>query len=85
MYEKLTRFFASHWGIILAGVVIGVLVPLLQYAGNPKNMSICMACFERDIAGARAHWERAAAQWKRSGLPHQLARTRALIGGLASE
>jgi hypothetical protein len=52
MSEKLTRFFASCWGIILAGAVIGVLAPLLQYAGNPKNMGICVACFERDIAGA---------------------------------
>jgi len=52
MSERLTRFFASRWGIILAGAVIGVLAPLLQYAGNPKNMGICVACFERDIAGA---------------------------------
>jgi len=52
MSERLTRFFASRWGIILAGAVIGVLAPLLQYAGNPANMGICVACFERDIAGA---------------------------------
>jgi len=52
MSERLTRFFASRWGIILAGVVIGVLAPLLQKLGNPPNMGICVACFERDIAGA---------------------------------
>jgi YedE family putative selenium metabolism protein len=52
MSEKLTRFFASRWGIILAGAVIGVLAPLLQYLGNPPNMGVCVACFERDIAGA---------------------------------
>ncbi|MGA9351231.1 MAG: YedE family putative selenium transporter [Anaerolineae bacterium] len=52
MSEKLTRFFASRWGIVLAGAVIGVLAPLLQKAGNPPNMGICVACFERDIAGA---------------------------------
>jgi hypothetical protein len=52
MSEKLTRFFASRWGIILAGAVIGALAPLLQKAGNPPNMGICVACFERDIAGA---------------------------------
>jgi YedE family putative selenium metabolism protein len=52
MSERFTRFFASRWGIILAGAVIGVLAPLLQYAGNPANMGICVACFERDIAGA---------------------------------
>jgi YedE family putative selenium metabolism protein len=52
MSEKFTRFFASRQGIVLAGAVIGVLAPLLQKAGNPKNMGICVACFERDIAGA---------------------------------
>ena len=52
MSERLTRFFASRWGIILAGAVIGLLAPLLQKLGNPPNMGICVACFERDIAGA---------------------------------
>lgn len=52
MSDRLTRFFASRWGIILAGAVIGVLAPLLQKLGNPPNMGICVACFERDIAGA---------------------------------
>jgi len=52
MSERLTRFFASRWGIILAGTAIGILAPLLQAAGNPPNMGICVACFERDIAGA---------------------------------
>ena len=52
MSKRFTRFFASRWGIILAGAVIGVLAPLLQKAGNPANMGICVACFERDIAGA---------------------------------
>ncbi len=50
--ERLTRFFASRWGIILAGALIGVLAPLLQKLGNPPNMGVCVACFERDIAGA---------------------------------
>ncbi len=52
MLERLTKFFASRWGIILAGAVIGVLGPTLQKLGNPPNMGICVACFERDIAGA---------------------------------
>jgi YedE family putative selenium metabolism protein len=34
------------------GIFIGILAPLLQYLGNPANMGICVACFERDIAGA---------------------------------
>lgn len=50
--ERITKFFASRWGIILVGAVIGVLGPLLQKLGNPPNMGICVACFERDIAGA---------------------------------
>ncbi|MBM3187493.1 MAG: YedE-related selenium metabolism membrane protein [Chloroflexi bacterium] len=52
MRERATRFFASRWGIILAGALIGLLAPLLQRLGNPPNMGICVACFERDIAGA---------------------------------
>ncbi|MBN1994093.1 MAG: YedE-related selenium metabolism membrane protein [Anaerolineae bacterium] len=52
MSERLTRFFASRWGIILTGVIIGILASLLQKLGNPPNMGICVACFERDIAGA---------------------------------
>jgi YedE family putative selenium metabolism protein len=50
--ERFIRFFASRWGIVLAGAVTGVLAPLLQKLGNPPNMGICVACFERDIAGA---------------------------------
>jgi len=50
--SSLTAFFASRWGIISAGVFIGVLVPILQHLGNPSNMGICVACMERDIAGA---------------------------------
>ncbi len=49
--SRLNSFFASRWGIIFAGAVIGVLASLLVYWGNPKNMGICVACFERDIAG----------------------------------
>ncbi len=63
--EKLTRFFASRWGIIVAGAIIGVLAPLLQNAGNPKNMGICVACFERDIAGALGLHRAAVVQYVR--------------------
>jgi hypothetical protein len=44
--------FSSRMGIIIVGAVIGILAALLQYFGNPANMGICVACFERDIAGA---------------------------------
>jgi len=46
------RFFASRWGVIATGIFIGVLAPVLVKAGNPGNMGICVACFNRDIAGA---------------------------------
>jgi len=46
------NIFATRWGIIGVGALIGVLAPLLQKMGNPGNMGICVACFERDIAGA---------------------------------
>jgi len=46
------NIFASRTGIITVGSVIGILATLLQTFGNPPNMGICVACFERDIAGA---------------------------------
>lgn len=45
-------FFATRKGIIAVGALIGILAPILQRLGNPKNMGICVACMERDIAGA---------------------------------
>lgn len=36
----------------IAGAVIGVLAVILVKLGNPPNMGFCIACFERDIAGA---------------------------------
>jgi len=46
------NLFAARWGIIGVGAVIGILATLLQKFGNPPNMGVCVACFERDIAGA---------------------------------
>lgn len=46
------NIFATKWGIIGVGAFIGVFAPLLQKLGNPGNMGICVACFERDISGA---------------------------------
>jgi YedE family putative selenium metabolism protein len=48
----LKNIFANRWGIISVGAFIGVLAAILQKLGNPGNMGICVACFERDIAGA---------------------------------
>jgi len=44
--------FSTRAGIIVVGALIGVGAALLQFFGNPPNMGICVACFERDIAGA---------------------------------
>ena len=38
--------------VIISGLVIGVIAAVLVKLGNPGNMGICVACFERDIAGA---------------------------------
>ena len=46
------NIFSTRMGIISVGTLIGVFAALLQYWGNPGNMGICVACFERDIAGA---------------------------------
>ena len=50
--SSLINFFASRRGIVSAGIFIGVFAPILQKLGNPANMGICVACMERDIAGA---------------------------------
>ena len=36
----------------ITGIVLGLVGGLLALLGNPENMGICVACFERDIAGA---------------------------------
>ena len=46
------NIFATRSGIIAVGGCIGILAAVLQKLGNPGNMGICVACFERDIAGA---------------------------------
>jgi YedE family putative selenium metabolism protein len=46
------NIFSSRSGIIIVGAVIGIGAAVLQYLGNPPNMGICVACMERDIAGA---------------------------------
>jgi YedE family putative selenium metabolism protein len=65
MSERLTRLFASRQGIVLAGAVMGILAPLLERLGNPPNMGVCVACFERDIAGALGLHRSAVVQYLR--------------------
>ena len=61
----LRNFFATKWGIISVGAFIGVFAPLLQKWGNPGNMGICVACFERDISGALGLHRAAVVQYMR--------------------
>ena len=49
---QLKNYLSTRGGIIGVGGFIGVIAALLQKLGNPGNMGICVACFERDIAGA---------------------------------
>lgn len=59
------NIFATTQGVIGVGLVIGLLAPLLQHLGNPGNMGICVACFERDIAGALGLHRAAVVQYLR--------------------
>jgi hypothetical protein len=62
---NMKNILASRWGIIVVGALIGILATLLQKLGNPANMGICVACFERDIAGAIGLHRAAVVQYMR--------------------
>lgn len=49
---KKENFFKKYWLVLLTGFLVGVAALVLQKLGNPGNMGFCIACFERDIAGA---------------------------------
>lgn len=42
----------QKWGVIIAGVIVGLVAICLSVFGNPANMAFCIACFIRDTAGA---------------------------------
>lgn len=65
MGKGIKNIFATRWGVILVGVIIGILAPVLQKLGNPGNMGICVACFNRDIAGALGMHRAAVVQYMR--------------------
>ncbi len=62
---RVKNVLATRWGIIAVGALIGILAPVLQKMGNPGNMGICVACFERDIAGAIGIHRAAVVQYMR--------------------
>lgn len=63
--SQFKNFFSTKWGIISVGAFIGLLAPILQKLGNPANMGICVACFNRDIAGAVGLHRAAVVQYMR--------------------
>jgi len=63
--SKFVQIFATRWGIIAVGAFIGIFAQLLQKWGNPANMGICVACFERDMAGALGLHRAAIVQYMR--------------------
>ncbi len=67
--ETKKSMFAGKGEILLAGAVIGAAAVLLQYAGNPANMGVCVACFLRDIAGALGLHRAAPVQYLRPEIP----------------
>jgi uncharacterized protein len=63
--SQMKSFFSTRWGIVTVGAFIGVFAALLQKLGNPGNMGICVACMERDIAGAVGLHRAAVVQYMR--------------------
>jgi len=59
------QFFISRKFIIFTGIFIGISATVLQKLGNPANMGICVACMERDIAGALGGHRAAVVQYIR--------------------
>ncbi len=65
MEAKVKNVFATSAGIVGVGAAIGILAALLQKFGNPPNMGICVACMERDMAGALGLHRAAVVQYLR--------------------
>ena len=63
------NWFAGGSGIVVSGMIMAALAVGLQYAGNPQNMGLCVACFERDIAGALALHRAEIVQYLRPEIP----------------
>lgn len=55
----------GKWLILVSGLIIGAIAVTLVKLGNPPNMGFCIACFERDIAGALGLHRAAVAQYMR--------------------
>lgn len=51
--------------VVISGVCVGIATLVLTVLGNPANMGFCIACFERDIAGALSLHSAAKVQYLR--------------------
>ena len=63
------NWFAGGAGIALPGAVLACIAVALQYFGNPANMGLCVACFERDIAGGLGFHRTEIVQYLRPEIP----------------
>lgn len=55
----------TKWFLLFTGIIIGVVAVFLVKQGNPPNMGFCIACFQRDIAGALGLHRTATVQYMR--------------------
>ena len=62
-------FVQRNWLVILTGLITGAAAVVLTALGNPKNMGFCIACFERDIAGALKFHGAEVVQYLRPEIP----------------
>jgi YedE family putative selenium metabolism protein len=67
--EMKTNWFAGGSGIVVSGMIIAGIAVGLQTFGNPPNMGLCVACFERDIAGALGLHRAEIVQYLRPEIP----------------
>ena len=58
-------FVKRNWLVMVTGLIVGAAAVILTALGNPKNMGFCIACFERDIAGALSFHKAGAVQYFR--------------------
>ena len=63
------NWFAGGSGIAVSGAIMAAIAVVLQYLGNPANMGLCVACFERDIAGALGLHRAEIVQYLRPEIP----------------
>ena len=66
------NWFAGASGIAASGAIMAAIAVGLQYLGNPANMGLCAACFERDIAGALGLHRAEIVQYLRPEIPAML-------------